>query len=120
MRRARSRDPEKLPELILRELSAIALARATDCLQLTQGQVMLKEESQMRPEDAAAIASVEKTAAGCKVKFYDKLKALELLGSHLGMFGGTPPAPAADNRLLEAVLEATARELPCDDLPELL
>ena len=46
-----------------------------------------------------------------KVKFYDKLKALELLGKHLGMFAGTGTDPEQSN-LLEAILSAVNQKQP--------
>lgn len=37
-------------------------------------------------DQKATIAGIEQTATGVKVKQYDKLRAIELLGRHLGMF----------------------------------
>ena len=79
----------RLPDAVLTELAAIGMTRATDVLSVENGQVTLKPSAQMDDTHAAAIASVEKTSGGFKIKFYDKLKALELLGSYFGMFGGS-------------------------------
>ncbi len=118
MRKADKRKAESLPEEILGELAAIGLARATDCLCICDGKVELKESGAIKGDGAAAIAAIEKTAGGWKVKFYDKLKALELLGNHLGMFG-TGQAQETENNLLEAILLATREDLDTDDIPEL-
>ena len=67
---------DKLPKKIVAELAAIGLTRATDVLTIADGQVMIKPPEQMGRSHAAAIAGVEKTSAGWKIKFYDKLKAL--------------------------------------------
>ena len=110
----------QLPEQVLNELAAIGLTRATDVLQLQDGQVDLKNADQLQSSCGAAIASVEKTSAGWKVKFYDKLKALELLGSHFGLFGGAAAARQAENsNLLEAILSSAGEVIDTSDLQEL-
>lgn len=52
-----------------------------------------------------------------KYKMADKIRALELLGKHLGVFdskGGKPPSK--ENNLLEAIMNT--EEIDTDDLPE--
>lgn len=110
---------DRLPEAVLKELAAIGMTRATDVLCIEDGQVALKPPAQMGRDHAAAIASVEKTAGGFKVKFYDKLKALELLGSHLGMFGGSGKREEEENNLLEAILTSTQEAIDTSDIQEL-
>lgn len=109
---------QALPDQILTELAAIGLTRATDVLYIHDGQVELKDAGTMKAEHAAAIASVEKTSGGWKVKFYDKLKALELLGSHLGMFGNGSREEERNN-LLEAILASTEEVMDTRDIQEL-
>ena len=116
MEKTIEQDPQTLPEDIMRELAAIALARATDCLRVRDGKVELKK---LTKQKAAAVAAIEKTAGGWKVKFYDKLKALELLGSQLGMFGGSQQQTVPENNLLEAILNSTQQEVNMDDLSEI-
>ena len=99
---------------ILRELGAIAFARATDLLVVKDG-VLVVQDTQELPEPLqCAIASVEKSTGGIKVKFYDKLKALELLGKAVGLFDGMA-AEQEDNGLLEAILEATGSPMQNDE-----
>lgn len=102
-------------EKVVEELVAIGFARATDFLTIRDGIPVLKDPSD--PAAGAAIATLETGAKGVKVKFYDKLKALELLGKHLGMFAGTGQE-MEQNNLLEAILLATREEVDTDDLPE--
>ncbi len=99
-----------MKDRIIEELKAIGFARATDYLQ-TQGDALVVRSTAELPEDAgAAIAAIERSSTGLKVKFYDKLKALELLGKCCGLFEDGV-ADAQDNGLLEAVLQATKGEI---------
>ena len=50
--------------------------------------VELTETGNLTDDQRAAIASIEETKFGIKVSTYDKVRALELLGRHLGMFDG--------------------------------
>lgn len=99
-------------EGLLEELWAIALAKATDLLQVKDGALVVRDTDELTPSQQAAIASVEKSTTGVKVKFYDKLKALELLGKYLGLFDGREGTDdARQDNLLAAILEATKEEV---------
>ena len=80
------------PEKIIEELAAIAFARAPDYFTVEDGQVRLRED--LKPRQRAAVASMEN---GGKVKFYDKMKALELLGKHFGLFDGRDAGTEKEN-----------------------
>ena len=105
------------PEKIIDDLAAIAFARAPDYLVVEDGQVRLRED--LKPRQRAAVASVEKTTTGIKVKFYDKMKALELLGKCVGLFEGKDAREEKENNLLEAILQATGQEVDTFDVSEL-
>lgn len=120
MKKAGRQKKDRLPDEVLTELAAIGLTRATDVLWVENGQVELKSPDQMGENHAAAIASVEKTSGGWKIKFYDKLKALELLGSHFGLFGDrSGRREEEENNLLEAILSSTQEAIKTSDIQEL-
>ncbi|QNO17345.1 terminase small subunit [Caproicibacterium amylolyticum] len=74
---------------VLQELAAIGFARGTDYAQVTKsGAVAIKPTDQLNDQQKAAVTGIKETQAGVEVKLADKVKALELLGKHLGMFDG--------------------------------
>lgn len=81
---------------VVRELARIAFADAGDYTQVVtidegkQGVpkqiVVLTPTARLSADQRAAIAGMEDTQAGIKLRLHDKVKALELLGKHLGIF----------------------------------
>ena len=83
----RSRRTGVNADRVIQELAKIAFVNATDAIDLKTATV--KEDA--LPEDTAAIQSVKDKTFGedgleREIKMADKLKALEMLGRHLGMF----------------------------------
>ena len=110
---------EQMTKKVLEELAAIAFSNAADHLQVVDGQLEIQQTDRLKKKQQAAVASVEKTSSGIRVKLYDKLKALELLGKYLGLFEGKGPVTEQDNGLLEALLRATEGEVQTDEIPEI-
>lgn len=107
----------ELKERILGELKAIGFASATDYLYTQGDELVIRPTEELSREAGAAIASVERSSNGLKLKLYDKLKALELLGKSCGLFEGAG-VQETENNLLEVILEATKKEMMLDDIPE--
>ena len=112
-------DRNTLAEDVLRKLRAIAMTDVTDLVQVENGQLVLKDTAQLTPDGQAAIAAMEKGTGGIKVKFYDRLKALELLGKYLGLFDSPAPVGQTESTLLQEILESTKEVIHTHDLPEI-
>ena len=104
---------------VLGEIAAIAMARATDLVEVEDGQLVVRSTHKLTDHQAAAICSIEKSSGCLKVKFYDKLKALELLGKHFGLFENKAPQTDSGNDLLQAIVDSTKEVIDTHDLPEL-
>lgn len=89
---------------VVRELAKIAFVNASDLIDPETASVKLDASR----DDLAAVQSIKVKTFGedgleHEVKLADKLRALELLGKHLGVFKESPDDPAAD--ALEAARE---------------
>lgn len=84
----RSQRVEITQDMVLDELAAIGFARGTDYAQTTENGVALTPTSELNDRQRAAVVSVKETQFGVEIKLADKVKALELLGKHLGLFDG--------------------------------
>lgn len=75
---------------VLNELAKLAFANATDYVEVedmgTYKRVNVTATKDIPKDKIAAIASIKEGTNGIEVKLHDKVKALELVGRHLGMF----------------------------------
>ena len=136
----RQKRTEITQDMVLRELARVAFANGTDFARVvsreapttiiddegnpqqvvgTVQSVRLLDTKDVDPEKRAAIASIKEGKFGIEVKSYDKVRALELLGQHLGMFDSrTAQNQDRENNLLDRLLDGTEEEMNTDDLPE--
>ena len=75
---------EVTQDQVVKELAAIAFAKATDYAEVRDGQVIIKNTMDLSDMMVRAIAGIKEGRNGVEIN--DKGKALELLGRHLGMF----------------------------------
>ncbi len=94
---AREKRTQITGDRVIQELARIAFADVGDYVQVvaippkkTGGvpiqAVALTPTEKLNAEQRAAIASIEETQAGIKLRLHDKVKALELIGKNLGLF----------------------------------
>ena len=82
----RSRRTLVTQDKVVNELANIAFADISSFLKVKNNQVEVFDTDSIQHEMLAAIAEVKESNYGISIKLHDKLKALELLGRHLGMF----------------------------------
>lgn len=109
-KRDRVKRTEITQDMVLKELALIAFANNTDYAKVIEKQAMVEVDGHMIPihdedgkpvmyrtveptltddlteDQKKALAVIKKGRDGFEIKSYDKVRALELLGKHLGMF----------------------------------
>ncbi|WP_243113068.1 terminase small subunit [Ruminococcus sp. Marseille-P6503] len=98
---------------VLEELAAIAFSDRTELARVVSRQgetaVELTETKDLPDTVKKVVSGVKQGRNGVEISSYDKLRALELLGKHLGMFIDRPAAPASEDEL-SALYKTLERE----------
>lgn len=118
----RSRRTGITQDRVLRELAKVAFVNANDVIDTDSATV----RADATADDLACIQAVKVkvsesemgSSSEREIKLYDKMRALEMLGKHLGLFDkrGQDSSNGEKNNLLEAI--AATEEIDTDDLPE--
>lgn len=103
----RAKRTEITGDAVLQELAAIGFANMLDFAHWDGRRVKLKSSSQLTRELASKVSELSETPTryGTSVKFklHDKLRALEMLAKHLGLFDVTD---RSDKTLMQLMHEA--------------
>lgn len=103
---------------VLAELAAIAFANGADYVRIasTDGTVEFVPTEKLTQDKRSAISAIKQGQSGTEVKTYDKLRALELLGKHMGLFSDSAGVQTREkNNLLDALHGV---EVDTDGIPE--
>ena len=102
----RQKKYEATIENVVKELSNIAFSDIFELIDIQDDRtIILKSKDQLKEIDKKAVQSITYDAktGTIKIKMHDKLKALELLGKHLGMFEGEKPNTEEITKLQEMI-----------------
>lgn len=117
---SREQRTEITQDMVVRELAKVAFANGTVYAKVTGGgtQVELTDTDRLTADQRAAISCIKDGKFGIEVSTYDKVRALELLGKHLGLFDkqGGRRMTTGENNLLEII--QGIGEINTDDLSE--
>ncbi len=82
----REKRTEITQDRVLKEIANLAFTDRTGIVNLKNNSLIIKNFDELSEEQKACISGVKETKYGIEVTFYNKEKALEMLGRHLGMF----------------------------------
>lgn len=86
-KQAREQRTEITQDRVIQELAAIGFSKGTDYAKITPGGgVVFVSTDELTESQKAAVISIKETQNGTEIRLADKVKALELLGKHLGLF----------------------------------
>ena len=103
-------------ERIVRELALIAFGNKRSLMAWGPGGVKLKDSEGLSDDDAAQVLEVKETTSATggslSLKTHDKVKALELLGKHVGMFPDKVELTGKDGGPVQTQTESVQFYLP--------
>lgn len=101
-------------DMVLRELAAIGFTTMADVCRWSGDTLELLDSGMLSPEQAAAIAEISETTTTrggtVRVKLHSKLKALEMLARHVGLYDDKSDGIVPESISGKAVLSPELRE----------
>jgi len=114
----RGKRTEISQDSIVKELARIAFGDPRKVMEWGPNGVKLRPSTELSDEDAAIVSEVSETTSAnggsLKLKTNDKLKALELLGRHMGMFKEKVELTGKDGKPIETTHETIVDQLRKD------
>ena len=107
----RSQRTEITQDNVLKELADIAFANITDFVRIEGQEVIVKSTDEIPKNLLPAIESIKYGKYGIEVKFHDKVRSLELLGRHLGMFNDKIEIKGTVNNPMEGLTTEELKKL---------
>lgn len=71
---------------VVQEIARLAFSDPRQFAEWNEKGLTLKNSSELGPNESACVESVSETKQGTSIRFHNKVKALELLAKHLGLF----------------------------------
>lgn len=109
----RAKRAEVTQDMVLNELKRVAFSSMAKLADWGPNGVRLKDSSTLDEDDKASVQEVTETitkeGGSQKIKQYDKVRALELLGRHLGMWNDK--LKLEDDRPLEEMSDSELNDL---------
>lgn len=93
---------------VLKELSTLGFSKITDYMRTENGQIEIFDTAKIPPEAIPAIKKIKQTKYGIEFELHDKVRSLELLGSHLGL---GKPEDKKDNKPTGGLIAALKNTL---------
>ena len=101
-------------ERVLKELARLAFGDPAEIVSVgRRGRITVKPTADLTEDQRRTIQAVSETPNGIKIKFADKLRALELVGKHIGLFVDRVQVEQA--RPLEGMTDAELEEIARDE-----